>query len=108
VPTITRIREATGAASVSFGVLHRGQVVMEGADGWRDGINKIPANVDTAYIIGSTMKAMMASCCGMLVSEGKLSWNEKLSQHLPSFHTVQDPASGTAQPYTTLYPTLLG
>ncbi|KAK7413381.1 hypothetical protein QQX98_007758 [Neonectria punicea] len=83
LPTISRLRKVTGAASVSFGVLHHGQVVLQGADGWRDATKEIPANADTAYIIGSTMKAMIASCCGMLVDEGKLSWSDKLSQHLP-------------------------
>ncbi|KAL6401057.1 hypothetical protein AUP68_16780 [Ilyonectria robusta] len=93
LPTITRLREATGAASVTFGVIHNGQVVLQAADGWRDAVKKAPADVDTAYVIGSTMKAMMASCCGMLVHEGKMSWNDKLSDHLP-FHTLSDPVVG--------------
>lgn len=67
--------------------------MLLGADGWHNSIKKITADVDTAYAIGSTMKAMIASCCGMLVDEGKLSWNDRLSQHLP-FHTVSDPVVG--------------
>lgn len=78
---------------MSFGVLHHGEVVLEGSDGWRDGIKKVPADTDTAYIIGSTMKAMMASCCGILVDEGRLAWDDKISRHLP-FHSVSDQVVG--------------
>uniref|UniRef100_A0A8H7N0I9 Beta-lactamase-related domain-containing protein n=1 Tax=Bionectria ochroleuca TaxID=29856 RepID=A0A8H7N0I9_BIOOC len=92
-PLIGRLRETTGAASVTFGVLHHGQVVFQGADGWRDAAKALPADVNTAYMIGSTMKAMMASCCGMLVEEGKLSWNDRLAQHVP-FRSVSDPTVG--------------
>jgi CubicO group peptidase (beta-lactamase class C family) len=62
----------TGAASVSYRVLHHGEPVLTGTDGWRDALKKTPADTNTAYVLGSTMKAMMASCCGMLVAEKKL------------------------------------
>ncbi|KAG9501657.1 hypothetical protein J7337_007348 [Fusarium musae] len=93
LPTITQLRETTGAASVSFGVLHYGDVVLQGTDGFRDAEKQIPANIDTAYVIGSSMKAMMASCCGMLVHEGKLAWDDELSKHV-KFHHALDPVLG--------------
>lgn len=58
--------------------------------GWRDAVKKIPADVDTAYAIGSTMKAMIAACCGILVAEKKLKWDDKLSKHL-NFRFHADP-----------------
>ncbi|KAM0363031.1 hypothetical protein HYE67_007970 [Fusarium culmorum] len=93
LPTITRLRETTGAASVSFGVIHHGQVVLKAADGCLDADKKIPADTNTAYIIGSTMKAMIASCCGMLVHQGKLAWDDKLSKHVDFQHAL-DPVIG--------------
>ncbi|KAG5792706.1 hypothetical protein H9Q69_008231 [Fusarium xylarioides] len=93
LPTITQLRETTGAASVSFGVLHYGEVVLQGTDGFRDAKKQILADIDTAYVIGSSMKAMMASCCGILVHDGKLAWDDRLSKHVKFYHAL-DPVVG--------------
>jgi len=51
-----------------------------------------PAAVDehTRFSIGSTTKAMTVAAVGMLVDEGKLSWDDLVIDHLPWFR-VADP-----------------
>lgn len=40
---------------------------------------------DTLFQIGSTSKAFAVTLVGMLVDEGKLSWNDKVIQYIPDF-----------------------
>ncbi len=50
------------------------------------------AKVDehTLFAIGSTTKAMTAAAIGMLVDEGKLDWDDPVTDHLPGFR-LYDP-----------------
>jgi CubicO group peptidase (beta-lactamase class C family) len=59
-----------------YGVLELGKAAL--ADG------------DTLFAIGSTTKAMTAAAIGMLVDEGKLSWDDPVTKHLPWFQ-LRDP-----------------
>lgn len=58
------------------------------------GVRKLgaPEPVDdrTLFAIGSTTKAMTAAALGMLVDEGKLSWDDPVVKHLPWF-ALKDP-----------------
>lgn len=58
------------------------------------GINKLgeEQNVDTRtmFMIGSTTKAMTAVALAMLVDEGKITWDDKIMQHMPEFQ-LYDP-----------------
>lgn len=51
-----------------------------------------PGAVDTAtlFAIGSTTKAMTAAAIGMLVDEGKVRWDDPVTQYLPDFQ-LYDP-----------------
>jgi CubicO group peptidase (beta-lactamase class C family) len=48
------------------------------------------ADENTLFAIGSTTKAMTAAALGMLVDEGKLSWDDPVTKHLPWFQ-LRDP-----------------
>ncbi len=49
-----------------------------------------PVNKDTLFAIGSASKNFTAAILGSLISEGKLSWDSKLSDLIPGFR-VEDP-----------------
>ncbi len=49
-----------------------------------------PVNERTIFAIGSTTKAMTVACLGMLVDEGKLSWDDPATKHLKGFQ-LYDP-----------------
>lgn len=49
-----------------------------------------PVNADTLFGIASNTKAFTAAALSILVDEGKLSWNDKIIEHLPEFQ-LSDP-----------------
>jgi len=85
--------EITGCPSVSLGVIHEGENIMQYSRGVADTSTGHPVNDDTVYMIGSLTKAFIAASCGILVDEGKLSWTEPLSTYIP-FTQNKDPVIG--------------
>ena len=47
-------------------------------------------NADTIFAIGSTTKAFTSALIGMLVDEGKLTWDDLVIQHIPEFELFDD------------------
>ncbi len=47
-------------------------------------------NADTIFAIGSTTKAFTSALIGMLVDEGKLTWDDLVIQHIPEFELYDD------------------
>jgi CubicO group peptidase (beta-lactamase class C family) len=50
-----------------------------------------PVDTQTLFAMASTTKAMTAACLGMLVDEGKLRWDDHVTDYLPNFQ-LYDPA----------------
>jgi len=71
-------------------VVAGGEVVYAEGFGHRDVEQGLPMTADSLFAIGSTTKAMTATLLGMLVDEGKLEWDEPLTQYLPGFR-LSDP-----------------
>jgi CubicO group peptidase (beta-lactamase class C family) len=65
-------------------------VLLQKAYGVQDVKSGAPVDIHTRFAIGSTTKAMTAMSLGMLVDEGKLSWNDRVIDHLPGFQ-LYDP-----------------
>ncbi|CAF3473958.1 unnamed protein product [Fusarium graminearum] len=91
--TLDRIQDNTGTASISIGVLHQGEVIYTRSRGVRDVDSGQAADPDTNYLLCSVSKAFTASCCGLLVHEGKLKWNEPMQSYIPFKNTI-DPVIG--------------
>jgi CubicO group peptidase (beta-lactamase class C family) len=49
-----------------------------------------PVDANTRFAIGSTTKAMTVAALGMLVDEGKLKWDDKVTKYVPDFE-LSDP-----------------
>ncbi|KAF4958956.1 hypothetical protein FGADI_2035 [Fusarium gaditjirri] len=92
-PVLDQIRDNTRSASISIGVLHHGQVIFTRSRGFRDVESQVPADDDTNYLLCSLSKAFTASCCGILVDEGKMEWAAPLQTYIPFANTV-DPVVG--------------
>lgn len=58
--------------------------------GYRDLENKLRAEVDTMFAIGSSSKAFTATILAQLVDEGKLNWTDQVRDIIPEFR-LQDP-----------------
>lgn len=70
-------------------VIKDGQVIYLKAFGVRDLNTGAPATTETLFSIGSTTKAMTATCLAMLVDEGKLNWDDPVVKYLPEFQLYE-------------------
>ena len=78
------------AVGLAISVVKDGRVVFAKGYGVRE-LGK-PDAVDSAtlFAIGSTTKAMTAAAMGMLVDEGKVRWDDPVTNYLPGFQ-LRDP-----------------
>ncbi len=75
---------------LAIAVVKDGQVVFAKGYGVRESGKPLPVDTATLFAIASTTKAMTAAALGMLVDEGKLSWDDPVTRHLPTFQ-LYDP-----------------
>lgn len=87
---IEKVVQDFGIAGLSVSVVKDDKVVYAKGFGVRE-IGK-PAKVDenTLFAIGSNTKAFTSASLGMLIDDGKMSWDDKVTQHLPWFE-LYDP-----------------
>lgn len=74
--------DAPGLAIV---VIKDDAVVFEKGYGLREVGKEEPVDTQTLFAIASTTKAFTAAAIGMLVDEGKLSWDDPVVKHYPEF-----------------------
>ncbi|KAL8708942.1 MAG: hypothetical protein Q9220_006274 [cf. Caloplaca sp. 1 TL-2023] len=86
-PTIQQILKLSGTVGMSYGILHEGKVVHTESFGFRDYGKKLSVDEKTIFPICSLTKAMLASAIGILVEDGKLSWETKVKDVIPDFRT---------------------
>jgi len=70
---------------VSIGLYDQGHVVFEGGFGVRELGKPDPVDANTLYMIASNTKGLTTLLLARLVDEGKLSWDEHVTQAYPSF-----------------------
>jgi CubicO group peptidase (beta-lactamase class C family) len=66
-------------------VVKDGEVVFKKVYGVKDIPARSPVDENTLFSMASTTKAIVALAMGMLVDQGKLDWDDKVRDHLPSF-----------------------
>ena len=79
--------EVTGLA---VAVVKDGEVLFAKGYGIRELGSAAKVDEHTLFAIRSTTKAMTAAAIGMLVDEGKLDWDDPVTDHLPDFR-LYDP-----------------
>jgi CubicO group peptidase (beta-lactamase class C family) len=70
---------------LSIAVVQDGRVVFAKGYGVRELGKNDPVTTETLFGAMSTTKAMTSAALGMLVDEGRLSWDDKVIKHLPNF-----------------------
>ncbi len=87
---IEATRQAARTPTVAIGILtSRGLVHFRGF-GAKDGAGGPPPDVDTAFRVGSTAKAVLGALEGMAVDRGQLSWSDRVALLHPDFR-MADP-----------------
>ena len=88
-----KIRRICRVASISIGAVRR-EIVFEHGEGLRNMDPDLPADTHTSYLLASCSKMFLSAAVGILVSEGKTSWDDPIRKHIPSFNPVGDPEIG--------------
>ncbi len=83
--SVEQQREALGVPGVAIAIVHGDQVVLARGFGWADEAKERPVTPGTTFAIGSTTKAFTATVVAMLVAEGKMTWDDPVTRHLPDF-----------------------
>ena len=78
IPEIARVKELCRVPSISVGVLHEGKVAFMKSLGLRDVEQRLEANCDTSYLLGSVSKMFGSASIGILVEEGKMLWHNMI------------------------------
>ena len=94
VREIEAVRESSHIPGVAVAVVRGDEVLMARGFGVRDLDSKEAVTADTIFAIGSSTKAMTATTLAMLVDEGKLSWDDPISKHLPELKLQIDAKRG--------------
>jgi CubicO group peptidase (beta-lactamase class C family) len=83
-------RKQWNVPGLSIVVVQDGKPILSKGYGVRELGKKDPVDADTLFGAMSTTKAMVAVAMGILVDEGKVKWDDKVTKHLPDFK-VNDP-----------------
>ena len=82
---ITKAIEEWNVPGVSVAVVKHDKVVFLKGYGVREAGKRDPVGDRTLFAIGSTTKAFTSTIVAMLVDDGKLKWDDPVTQHLQTF-----------------------
>jgi CubicO group peptidase (beta-lactamase class C family) len=82
---VARTLKAFDVPGIAVAVVKDGQVVMAKGYGVRSLATKEPVDANTLFGIASNTKAFTTAALGLLVEEGKLRWDDKVTTYIPEF-----------------------
>ncbi|MGI4833632.1 MAG: serine hydrolase [Janthinobacterium lividum] len=87
---VARTLKAFDVPGIAVAVVKDGQVVLAKGYGVRSLATKAPMDANTLVGIASNTKAFTTAALGLLVDEGKLRWDDKVTKYIPEFQ-MYDP-----------------
>jgi len=93
---LDRLAENDAVAGLATAVVIDDKVVLERTVGYADVSTQKPITPDTVFRLASLSKAFATALTGLLVQDGKLSWDTKLVDVLPYFKLKDAQASERA------------
>ncbi len=82
---LDQLAERNAVAGLATAVVVNDKVVFERSVGYADAATKQPVTPDTVFRLASLSKAFATALAGLLVQDGKLSWDTRLVDVLPYF-----------------------
>ena len=79
------VEQRDAAAGMATAVVINDKVVFEGTVGYADAATRDPVTPTTVFRLASLSKAFATALTGLLVDDGKLSWDTRLIDVLPYF-----------------------
>jgi CubicO group peptidase (beta-lactamase class C family) len=87
---VQKTMTAFNVPGIAVGIIKDGKVIHSKGYGIRSINTKKPVDSNTSFAIASNSKAFTAFALGMLVDEGKLTWDSKVVDFIPEFR-MYDP-----------------
>ncbi len=87
---VAQARRDWKAPAIAVSIVKDDQVVFAKGYGVLEVGGNAATNEHTLFAIGSSTKAFTTASLGMLIDEGKLDWNDRVTEHLPWLQ-VKDP-----------------
>lgn len=88
--TVARAMKAFQVPGMAVGIVKDGKLIYSKGYGVREQGKSAAVDADTLFQIGSNTKAFTTAALSILVDEGKISWDDKVIDHLPQFR-MYDP-----------------
>ena len=82
---VARTLTAFDVPGIAVAVVKDGQIVMSKGYGVSSLKTKAPMDANTLFGIASNTKAFTTAALGLLVDEGKLRWDDKVTDYIPEF-----------------------
>lgn len=74
-----------GAPGIAIAVVHEDQVVFIKGFGVREAGKPEPIDADTVFQMASVSKPISSTVMALLVGEGKINWDDRVTDHDPAF-----------------------
>lgn len=87
---VTKAMKEFNVPGIAVGIIKDGKVIHAKGYGVRDIGKRGKVNEETLFSIASTGKSFTAVALALLVDEGKISWKDKVIDHIPDFR-MNDP-----------------
>jgi CubicO group peptidase (beta-lactamase class C family) len=72
-------------AGVAIAIVKDGKIIHSKGYGVKSAVTKSPINQHTNFAIASNSKAFTSAALAILVEEGKITWQDKVKDHIPEF-----------------------
>lgn len=82
---LTKLLKDWNIAGFAVAIVEKDKVIYSNGFGYRDYAAKLPVTSNTLFAIGSCTKAFTSSLLGLLEKDGKLSFDKKVKEYIPSF-----------------------
>jgi beta-lactamase class C len=82
---LDKVAERNAVAGLATAVVVNDKVVFEHTIGYADAASKLPVTPDTVFRLASLSKAFATAVTGLIVDDGRLSWDTRLVDVLPYF-----------------------
>ena len=92
---ITKAIQTWNIPAVGVAIVRNDSVIYAKGFGMLGVTNRAPVNERTLFEIGSSSKAFTATLVAMLVSDGKMHWDDRITTYLPDFR-LYDPVANEA------------
>jgi beta-lactamase class C len=93
---LDRLDQRNEVAGLATAVVVGDKVVFEDAIGYANASTREPVTPETVFRLASLSKAFATALTGVLVNDGKLSWDTRLTAVLPFFRLKSDSAAEQA------------